>query len=263
MKKILKILLITFLVFIGLIAAGLLYAYLDAFSLDNSKALYNISIPNGDIMVGAYLAEPEDGEPKASILMIHEWWGLREDILEMAEDLAEEGYRVLAVDTMRGNHAASVPGAIMLAVNYDKAFIRSDIDAAFAYLRSIDSDAAIGAMGFCFGGREAMHLGSRNPDIDGLITLYGSGLFTSADQMGSLGAQGPVLGIFGEDDASIPLEEVALFESSLREIDREIRISIYEGVGHAFVQPETIANPGAAQDAWAEVKAFWKEIVQN
>jgi carboxymethylenebutenolidase len=116
-------------------------------------------------------------------------------------------------------------------------------------------------VGFCFGGTQAMQLGIRNPHLAANVIFYGSGLVTDPNQLGSLGANGPVLGIFGEQDSSIPLDKVYGFEQALQDLGILYRVSIYPGVGHAFVTPESLSVPGAAQDAWNEMLGFLDEAL--
>ena len=49
-----------------------------------------------------FLAKPiEDGE-YPGVIMIHEWWGLNDNVKQMAEKLASHGYVVFAVDLYEG-----------------------------------------------------------------------------------------------------------------------------------------------------------------
>ncbi len=65
-----------------------------------------------------------------------------------------------------------------------------------------------------------------------------------------------MLGIFGEEDGSIPLEDVRGFGAAMDARGIANTISVYLGVGHAFVNTETIREPGPAQDAWNEMLDF-------
>ncbi len=53
--------------------------------------------------ITGYLAKPEDGsEANPGIIVIHEWWGLNDNIRMMTDKLAGEGYTALAVDLYNG-----------------------------------------------------------------------------------------------------------------------------------------------------------------
>ncbi len=65
-----------------------------------------------DELVYGYLAYPSGmTEPLPAIIMIHEWWGLNDNIRAMAKRLAAEGYMVLAVDLYGGETAANAGAA--------------------------------------------------------------------------------------------------------------------------------------------------------
>lgn len=225
----------------------------------------NVSYPAADgSTIGGWLAQPEGEGPFPAVLMVHEWWGLNGEIMEMAEKLAAEGYVVLAPDTYRGETTTLVPRAIALRVSTPPERVDSDMMAAFAYLAGLPNvDAArIGVMGFCYGGGVALRHGVQNPAIVATINLYGDTISDPADFGALLETGGPVLGIFGRDDAQIPVSRVQSFEAALGATTIEHTVTIYDGVGHAFVNPESIAAGGAAAQAWAQILAFFEEHLQ-
>ncbi len=205
-----------------------------------------------------YLAVPDGDGTFPAVMMIHEWWGLNQDITILADALSEEGFVVMAPDALRGELATSVAAAIALNSRTPEEQIAGDLDAALAYLRShpqVDS-ARVATMGFCFGGRESMRLGVRATGLAAVVTLYGSGLVTDPAGLGNLAENGPVLGIFGEEDRSIPLREVEEFGSALDAIGADSTITVYPGVGHAFVNSSAYRDDGAAGEAWTELVQF-------
>ncbi len=216
--------------------------------------------PQGTTLNG-YLARPGDGEPGPALLLIHAFYGLDQDIIQKADLLAQQGYTVLAVDAFRGQTTRRVPRGIWLVVTTPQDEIRADIDAAYTYLAGLESvdPQRIGVVGFCFGGSQAMFLGTRNPDLRATVIFYGGGPITDPAELGFLGESGPVLGIYGAEDQSIPLEQVSAFEAAMNTRGISNQISVYPGVGHAFVHADNIAQPGAAQDAWNEMLTFLSE----
>lgn len=219
----------------------------------------NVTYSNSDgTEVQGYLAVPDGDGPFPAVLMIHEWWGLNEDVTIMADALSEEGYVVLAPDALRGELATSVPAAIALNAGTPDEQIHADLDGALAFLMDHESvdPRRIATMGFCFGGRHSMRLGIRSTGLAAVITLYGSDLVTEPSELGNMAENGPVLGIFGEDDGSIPLSEVEAFGEALQQSGVEHTITVYPEVGHAFVKSSTYQNDGAAGEAWDQVVAF-------
>ena len=255
-KRLLIILLIVL-----LLAASVLVvlALVDSSALAAASDVANVTYPaaDGTTLVG-FLAMPETPNG-AAVLMVHEWWGLNAEIVEMAELLAEEGYVVLAPDTYRGRVATTVPGALTLRLSAPPDRVDSDMQAAHDFLLTIDGvdPARIGVMGFCYGGGVALRHAVNNPAIAATVNLYGATIDDPAAFGALLTTGGPVLGIFGEVDQQIPIREVERFEAALEQAGINHVVTIYPGVGHAFVDPAGIAAGGPAADAWAQILAFF------
>jgi carboxymethylenebutenolidase len=211
----------------------------------------------GRELVG-YLAAPEGPGPHPSILLIHEWWGLNEGITVLADALAEEGYVVLAPDGYRGNVTAALPRALWLRLSTPTEQVEADIDSGLAYLHSLDGvdRERVASMGFCFGGGHSLQLGLRQSENLALTILYYGAVVTDPDLLRPLTDGQPVLGIFAEEDNTIFPEEILEFEAALNSLAVENEITIYPGVGHAFITEENYDQPGPAGDAWQQTLAF-------
>lgn len=212
---------------------------------------------NGNEITG-YLARSEGGDSAPGIIVIHEWWGLNDNIRMMTDKLAGEGYTALAVDLYSGNVAESPEDAkkYMSAVNEDEA--KENLSQAYDYLAEQQEAENIGVIGWCFGGGWSLQTALAHPEnIDAAVIYYGR-LVTDAGQLEKL--QMPVLGIFGAEDEGIPPEQVKEFESALNEAGITNSIHIYEGAGHAFANPSgTRYQQEAAEDAWQKTIAFLEE----
>lgn len=225
----------------------------------NSDGNANVTYQAADgTTLQGYLAEPAGEGPHPAVLLIHEWWGLNEDITEIADQLAAEGYVVLAPDALRGQLTDQVARAIYINSNTAQAQIDSDLDDALAYLMglpTVDADR-VATWGFCFGGRNSFYLGTRHPDLAAVVDFYGGGVeVNSVNDLGEL--TGPFLGIFGSDDSSIPLENIERLEAALNEAGIEHTITIYPNVGHAFLNSENLDNlDEPAGQAWEQTLAF-------
>jgi carboxymethylenebutenolidase len=188
--------------------------------------------------------------------MIHEFWGLREEIIGKADDLAAEGYLVIAPDTFRGGSTGWIPRAIFQTATTAPEQVNADLDAVFAWVAAQPDVLAdkIAIMGFCYGGRTSLLYSIHNPAMAATGIFYGMA-DTTPEQLRAL--RGPVLGIFGGADTSIPLEEVYALERNLNAAGVPATFSIYEGQPHAFVgSVAEIAAGGPQQEAWDELKAF-------
>ncbi|MFV9506166.1 MAG: dienelactone hydrolase family protein [Oscillochloridaceae bacterium umkhey_bin13] len=225
--------------------------------------LTNTTIAGPAGPIGVYLARPAEPGTYPAVIMIHEFWGLRESILGKAEALAAEGYVVVAPDTFRGSSTSWIPRAIYLAASTPPERVNTDLDAVYAWLATqpeVDPER-IAVMGFCYGGRTSLRYSIHNPTVAATGIFYGMAHTTPA-QLAPL--RGPVLGIFGEADTSIPLEEVRTLEANLVAAGVAHQFTIYEDQPHAFVTDiEGIRAGGAQGAAWAELLAFLAEALQN
>jgi carboxymethylenebutenolidase len=268
LRKLLWRIFLAILAILGILALAVagIVLYDSLFPAQTAADFTNLTYPGPDgVSLRAYLASPQGEGPFPAVLLVHEFYGINQDIIQKADLLAEQGYLVLAVDAYRGNTTRLIPRAIWLVVTTPQEQIRADIDAGYQYLASQPqvNPARIGAVGFCFGGTQVMHLGTRNPDLRATVIYYGNGPITDSQALGVMGQSGPVLGIYGELDQGIPLEQVRGFEQAMQERGIPHQVTIYPGVGHAFVHMDTLSVPGPAQDAWNEMLRFLAENLKN
>lgn len=245
------------LIFLLLLVAATAFGQADP----SDQAETNVTYPAEDgTTLAGYLATPSGEGPFPAVLMIHEWWGLNVDMARLADALAAEGFVVLAPDAFRGSLAQTPQEAMAQLRSTPQEQIASDLDAALDYLRNhsaVDGER-VATMGFCFGGTQSMYLGTRAEGLAAVVTLYGGGPIQSADQLGNLPQNEPLLGIFGREDGSIPVSEVNGFEDALEAGGVEHTITIYDGVGHAFVKSTTYDQGGAPEEAWKELVSFFE-----
>ena len=211
----------------------------------------------GDELVYGYFAAPSDVfEPLPAIIVIHEWWGLNDNVRAMADRLAGEGYMVLAVDLYGGKTADSPVGAraLMLDVVEDPVPAQDNIRAAYDFLTTAGAPR-IGSLGWCFGGGWSLNTAQLFPDeLDAAVIFYGQ---VTADEAKLRPINAPILGLFGADDTGIKVDSVEAFRASLERLRKDHEIHIYPGVGHAFANPTgTNYNAEAATDAWARTLDF-------
>lgn len=211
-----------------------------------------------------YLALPEGTGPHPAVLLIHEWWGLNRGIPVLADALAREGYVVLAADAYRGQVTSLFPRALWLRLTTPGDQIFADVDAALAHLRSLDNvdPSRVASMGFCFGGGQSLQLGMRQSEkLSATIIYYGS-VVTDLEMLRASYPAEPVFGVFGAEDQQILPADVLEFEANLNTLNIENEITIYPGVGHAFLTEENYNQPGTAMDAWQQTLAFLDETLK-
>jgi carboxymethylenebutenolidase len=216
--------------------------------------------PEGPLRV--FVARPEAGTgPFALVVMIHEFWGLDDATVGKAALLARDGYVVVAPDLMRGRATRWLPTAIWQTLRTPDERVRADLDAIIAFF---EGDAGVdlerrAVMGFCFGGRMALRYALERPQVRATAVFYGN-VTGDPEALSRLG--GPVLGIFGANDASIPLAEVAAFERGLTAAGIEHEVRVFDGVGHAFVTTaEAIGRDPVQGEAWALLRAFLRRTL--
>jgi carboxymethylenebutenolidase len=261
---------------------------------NDTSAQENIVQPNGTITLSnistplhrdnviyyentsGYLVYPEVNSSQENnsrqklpaVVMIHEWWGLNDNMKNMADELAKEGYIVLAVDLYNGK-VADTPDAAMKLVNTARSNQNestSNLLAAVNYLKTQNNvdKTKIASLGWCFGGGQSLQLAlNTNPQNPLAATvLYYGNLVTDEKTLSAI--KWPVLGIFGSLDQSIPVFQVQSFKKALDADNITNEIYIYEGVGHAFANPTGGSfAPAELKDAWNKTLDFLEQHVKN
>ena len=200
-----------------------------------------------------------------AVVMVHEWWGVNDNIKDMANELASEGYVVLAADLYNGEVATEPNRARELSssVRENPEQAISNLQSAVQYLASLSNvnSSRIASLGWCFGGGQSLQLAlnsEQNP-LAATVIYYGN-LVNDTNELSKI--KWPVLGIFGDQDQSIPVESVNAFEQALNETGITNEIYIYPGVGHAFANPSgDNYAPAETASAWEKTLAFLKKYV--
>lgn len=205
--------------------------------------------------VSGFFTRPADEGEYPGVVLIHEWWGLNENIKDMARLLADEGYAVLAVDLYDGEVAteSSEAGKLAGAARENAEKSVNNMRAAVSYLRE-RSNGRIGSLGWCFGGQQSLRLALSGEEMDATAIYYGH-LVTDKEELSMI--SWPVLGVFGAEDSSIPVESVNAFEQALNELGVDNEVYVYPDVGHAFANPSgSRYAPEETKDAWEKTVAF-------
>ena len=114
-------------------------------------ALTNTRLPGaGGAVIRAYVARPSGAGPHPAVIMIHEFWGIRPEILGKADDLAARGYVVIVPDMFRGRTTNSLPSAIVNVITNPPAQVDADLADVFTWLAAQPDVQAdhIAVMGF-------------------------------------------------------------------------------------------------------------------
>ena len=227
----------------------------DVFAAEELKSIrgQNTSL-NG---TPGYYARPDDSKEYPSVIMIHEWWGLNQNIRDMADILAGKGYSVFAVDLYDGEVARNSSRALTLSneVRENPGEAVSKMQSAVHGMRNKDTTTdKIASLGWCFGGGQSLQLSLSNTSMDGTVIYYGT-LTDNKTELSNI--EEPVLGIFGTEDQVVGQKSIRQFNSSLDELGVSKQIEMYEGASHAFANPSGESYmPNATKDAWNETLEF-------
>jgi carboxymethylenebutenolidase len=193
--------------------------------------------------------------PAPAVVVVHEWYGLTEDIRALTARLAADGFVALAVDLFGGEVAADAARGRQLADALDTRAAMRDLGDAVRYLAGDRRAGAIGITGFCLGGAMALAAAGHVDGIAAAAPFYG---IPRADWLDPVRVRIPVQGHFGARDAAIPVERPRQVFQSLASAGVDVELHLYDA-GHAFMRR---GGPGydevAATAAWSRMVAFFR-----
>ena len=219
----------------------------------------------GDTSINGYLALPKTKNPAPGIILIHEWWGLNDDIRKKADHFAAQGYAALAVDlyhsesTNKPSEARRLAGAVRQ--NMDKAF--NNLSAAIKYLKNqtnVDNNR-MASIGWCFGGGWSYQIAKNNLGVKASVIYYGR--FNPKDDLQKMRAN--IIGHFADKDRGISVETVKEFQALLKTQNGDHEIYIYPNTTHGFAS-RPLQNPNyvevASALAFERTLAFLKKSLK-
>jgi carboxymethylenebutenolidase len=214
--------------------------------------------------VPAYLAEPTRRGPHPGIVVIHEVFGVTDDIRAKADRFAARGYLALAPDLFEGRPKGICVLAAFKALNAGHGSQFDAIEAARAELAERpDCTGRVGVIGFCMGGGFALLSAPRLPFAAAAVN-YG---VLPRDPERVLAGACPVVASYGGRDRSLP-GAAAKLERALTANDVPHDVREYPGASHSFLShytglTERIArvtgighHAPSADDAWRRIDAF-------
>ncbi|RPE01105.1 dienelactone hydrolase family protein [Candidatus Pantoea deserta] len=232
------------------------------------------SVPSQGENMPAYYAKPKESSgPLPVVLVVQEIFGVHEHIRDICRRLALEGYLAVAPELYfregDPNDYHDIPTLFKeLVSKVPDSQVLSDLDHAANWAARNGGDIRrMGITGFCWGGRISWLYAAHNPQLRAAAAWYGRlmGEKTMKQQKHpidvavDLGA--PVLGLYGGQDESIPLESVEQMRQALHAANAKAEIVVYPDAGHAFnadYRPSYHAE--SAQDGWARMLAWFKQF---
>ncbi len=218
-----------------------------------AAGLETVSITTtGGHAVSASLALPE-AMPAPALMLVHEWWGLNDQIKSVAAEYAREGYVALAIDLFDGSVATTPDQARSQSQGVDASAARDTLAAWNGWLRAHTAATnKLGTIGWCFGGGWSLNASLAAP-ADATVIYYGN-VAKGAKALAAL--KGPVLGHFATRDQWINEEMVSGFQGEMEKAGKSLEVHWYEA-DHAFANPTSARyDKEDAKLAWTRTSAF-------
>jgi carboxymethylenebutenolidase len=215
---------------------------------------------NGNEASG-YLTRPSDGSGPG-VIVIQEWWGVDDSLKSTADRLASAGFVALVPDLYHGDVAGhdemDKAAQLMQALPPDRA--ARDMSGAVDFLAGHDatSGRGVGVVGFCMGGMLSWILAANRPDkVKAAVAFYGYPQGEMEPDWSKLDAS--VQGHMAENDDFFGPDGAKALESKLRDMGKDVSITIHAGTGHAFMGPHNALgtlDEELAESLWPRVTAF-------
>jgi carboxymethylenebutenolidase len=236
-----------------------------------------IELSAGGKQFPGYVARP-DGEVKGALIVIHEVWGLVNQIKGLADRFAAEGYVALApeflgemgiteklagelqselFDPKRRNQAQPKLRELMAPIHapgFGEATL-AGVQECFSYLENQEGvNGRIGVIGFCFGGSYSFSLAVHQPKLKAAIPFYGHADF-SVEELKHISC--PILAFYGQNDERL-MTQLPELKTKMQQAAVDFRSLVYPDCGHAFFNETNpfAYNKAAADDAWEKTLRF-------
>lgn len=208
--------------------------------------------------VNAELAIPTGQGTHPGLIVIHEWWGLNDDVRSICDRFAREGFMALAPDLYHGESATDPADAMVLMQKLSTASAMQDIRAAHARLTSDPRcSGKIGITGFCMGGAMTFAAATSVDGIAAAVPFYGipvPGYFDPAK------VKCPIQAHFAKNDDFADPSRAAAFGDQVKALGGSMELYVYDA-GHAFMRERDAAvhHAPSAAAAWARTLEFLRE----
>jgi carboxymethylenebutenolidase len=228
-----------------------------------------IELDTTDGPMSLYEARPE-GDARGAVIVVQEAFGVNPHIEDVTVRFADGGYHAVAPHLFHRAGGGTAPytdfsKVIPLYEHLDDDGILVDVEAVLEHLHASGwEDPSVGTVGFCFGGRVTFLVALRRP-LGAAVGFYGGGIVTQrfpqfpplVDEVSKL--QTPWLGLFGDRDQSIPVEDVEQLRDALKTSPVPTEIVRYPEAEHGFHCDERGAyDEAAAKDGWNRTLAWFE-----
>jgi carboxymethylenebutenolidase len=203
-----------------------------------------------------------DRAARGAVVVIQEAFGVNDHIMDVTRRFADAGYHAVAPHIFHRAGGGTAPyddwaQVLPLFEGLTDEGLLDDVDASLGYLREQGFDGAhVGIVGFCFGGR-VTYLVAAERELGAAVGFYGGGIVNArfpqfpalVDRTSVL--KTPWLGLFGDLDSSIPVEDVEALRTALVDAPVDGEVVRYADAEHGFhCDARPAYNAAAAADAW-------------
>ena len=227
--------------------------------------------------ISAFRALPKTKGKRPAVILLHERYGVVQHTKDLTVKLAQAGYVVLAPDLFSrftGDRKTLQQGDVRVELRDSE--VLQDLGEGIDYLKKLDDvdPARISIVGICQTGRHALLLAARRRDLASCVVYYGAvgGKEWTTDEFRPEPVESliakifcPLLGVFGEADHIISLDDVLRFRGCLEQQKKSYHIRIYHDAPHGWLND---TMPGRyrkeqAIDAWKLLLSFFKKTFGN
>ncbi len=198
------------------------------------------------------------GEPAGAVIVLHEWWGLNEQMKGFATRLAGEGFLTLALDLYGGRVAADATEARALSQEMKTLEAMAQVQAAVDWIAGEPiCNGKVGVTGFCLGGGQALAAACNVGGLSAVVPFYGLPLAQHADWSR---VTAPIQGHYAEQDTHVNMARLPEIEAALQA--RNVPATFYRyPAGHAFMRENdpTAYHAESAALAWTRMLGFLRE----
>ncbi len=203
----------------------------------------------------AELLLPEGDARVPGIVVVHEWWGINDDIRRLLARFAAEGIAALAVDLYGGRSTTDAAQAMELA-NEMKTTRALEIMAAGVELLASHprSTGKVAVTGFCLGGGMALVAAFNVPTLSAAVPFYGTG---RDEYCNAWQTKVPILGHYSKPDSFVSIERARKIAQAVNDAGGSFELCEYDA-GHAFMReadPSAYHEP-SAKLAWDRTLTF-------
>ncbi len=219
-----------------------------------------VTFQSGAQQFEGYLARPEGAGPFPGLVIIHEIFGLNENIKDIARRFADEGYVALAVDLFAGRNRAicmfRFMGQMMLnPLNNESIQNLKDTLTFLSEQPGVDA-AHLGAVGYCMGGGFAIAWACQDNRLKAIAPYYGA----NPRPLEAVARMCPVVGSYPDKDFTTSAGQK--LDAALARYDVPHDIKIYPNTRHSFFNDQGPAYAeAAARDSWQRILNFFSEHI--